>query len=416
VPGFSPLFASSWLWQITRWGGLFVGTYLVTKLTGSPLLSQLAGASIFAPMLFGGMAAGVLSDRFDRHRMIWATHALLIPVSVAMAVVVEMGAVRVWMIFPFMLVLGAGGLVNMTAQRTLLYDTVGPGFASRALTWDTMGMAAASVASTLLGGVFIQVIGIGAAFGLLTAALSLSALTLRWVPRPARSSPPGLPGPVGLSGLSGLPGPPVTLRDRVAIGFGLARRSPSVRSLLAITVLVNVFYFSFIPLVPAMAQRLGANALLTGVLASAAGFGQLAGSVRLAAREVAPGDRGRLFVGGAIVALCGLAAFAVAPLLAVACAALFVAGVGTAAYSSMQSLLAIESAGGTDQGAALGLLSTAIGSLPLGMLAVGLTAQAFGAPLTLFACSVAGMTSLLGWLRRGPSRHPPVPAVADLAA
>jgi MFS family permease len=391
VPGFPSLFASSWLWHATRWGGLFVGTYLVTKLTHAPFLSQLAGASIFAPMLLGGIAAGVLSDRFDRHRIIYLTHALLIPMSVVMAVLVQIGTVRVWLVFPFMLVLGIGGLVNMTSQRTLIYDTVGPRFAARALTWDTVGMASASVASTLLGGVLIQLVGTGAAIGLLSAALCLSALLLRRVPRPLRATEPVATGPAP---------PALSLRGQVSVGLGVARHSSALRSLLAVTVVVNIFYFSFIPLVPVMAERLGANAVFTGVLASAAGLGQLGAGLLLAGRDVR--RHGRVFMIGSIVALCGLAGFAVAPFLTLAVLSLLVAGTGQAGFSSMQSLLAIESVGRAEQGAALGLLCTAVGALPIGMLAVGVCAEWLGAPLTLFTFAAGGLTALGGWLRHKP--------------
>ena len=106
VPGFVPLYASTWLWHLTRWGGLFTCSYLVTKLVDAPFLNQLVGASVFAPMLLGGIAAGVLSDRIDRHRLIFATLAALIPISFVMFVLVQSHSVRVWMVFPFMLAVG----------------------------------------------------------------------------------------------------------------------------------------------------------------------------------------------------------------------------------------------------------------------------------------------------------------------
>ena len=42
VPGYRQLCASSALWYTTRWGGLFMTTYLLTRLAGSPLLNQIA--------------------------------------------------------------------------------------------------------------------------------------------------------------------------------------------------------------------------------------------------------------------------------------------------------------------------------------------------------------------------------------
>jgi hypothetical protein len=287
-------------------------------------------------------------------------------------------------VFPFVLAIGVGGLMNMTAQRALLYDTVGPMFASRALTLDNVGMAGASMLSTLVGGALIETLGLGSAFALLSVALCLSAVLVGQVPRPAQSSA----------------APVASLRDHVAVGAGLLRRSPPLRSMLGITVVMNFFCFSFIPLMPVMAKHLGANALLTGLLASAAGLGQLISGLVLATRDIR--RRGALFVTGSVVALCGLGAFALAPSLVLAFLALFVAGIGQAAFGSMQSLLAIEAAGPGEQGAALGLLSTAIGALPLGMLYVGVSAQWLGAPLALFTSAVGGISVLAIWMRRWP--------------
>jgi hypothetical protein len=68
----------------------------------------------------------------------------------------------------------------------------------------------------------------------------------------------------------------------------------------------------------------------------------------------------------------------------------------------MQSLLAIETAGPARRGAALGLLGTAIGALPLGMVLVGGLAEAVGPRAALAASSVTGLAALGLWLRRRP--------------
>src|ERR671917_418512 len=64
VAGYGRLWASGWLWNLTRWMGVFLCSYLVTRLSGSPLLVQLVGAAFFAPIFFAGALGGVISDRF----------------------------------------------------------------------------------------------------------------------------------------------------------------------------------------------------------------------------------------------------------------------------------------------------------------------------------------------------------------
>ena len=233
VAGLTPMLVSSWLWHLTRWGGLFCCTYLVTKLTHAPFLTQLVGAVIFAPMLLGGFAAGAISDRFDRRRVVLATEAALMPVMFAMFAVVGSGEVRVWMVFPFMFALGVGGLVNMTCQRALVVDVTGAGLAARALTMESVGLASASMAGPLLCGATIGALGLGAAFGLLAVALCLSAVILVFIPRHGAAPQPRLQ---------------VSLGDQARQSFALLRRSPPLVSMLGVTVVFNVFYFSFTPL------------------------------------------------------------------------------------------------------------------------------------------------------------------------
>ena len=194
VPGFKLLITSSVLWHMTRWSGLFSCGYLVARMTDAPFLNQLVGASLLAPMLVGGMVAGSFSDRVDRRRFVLTTQMLLLPVSLVMFAVVRWGLVEVWMVFPFMLALGCGGLVNMTAQRPLVYETVGPEFAARALTIEAVGVGASSVFGSLVGGSLIAAVGMGAAFLFLPMALLVSAILLTRVPRrparPRRAPPP----------------------------------------------------------------------------------------------------------------------------------------------------------------------------------------------------------------------------------
>src|SRR5687768_2788864 len=93
APSFLRMWLSGWCWNVTRWMGVFLCSYLVDDLTGSPLLVQFVGAAIFAPMFFGGAIAGVVADRFDRRLTILRQLMFLIPIALLMGTVVTSGAV-----------------------------------------------------------------------------------------------------------------------------------------------------------------------------------------------------------------------------------------------------------------------------------------------------------------------------------
>jgi MFS family permease len=216
--------------------------------------------------------------------------------------------------------------------------------------------------------------------------LCLSAALLRVVPSPQAARAGSTPA--------------VSLASQARASADLVRRSRRLVAMLGVTVIQNVFYFSFTPMVPVVAKQFGASAVVAGALSAAAGCGQIAAGALLSSRHIK--RRGLVFAGGAGVALVGLSVFASAPLLSIAFGALVVSGVGQAGFASMQSLLAIESASVFERGAVLGVLSTAIGSLPVGMVVIGFGAQALGARPALLVSAVAGFLALTGLMARSP--------------
>jgi MFS family permease len=61
--------------------GLFAASYVVFHRGGATLEVQLVGTSFFAPMFIGGLAGGVIADRFDRRRVLVLQLWLLAGVS-----------------------------------------------------------------------------------------------------------------------------------------------------------------------------------------------------------------------------------------------------------------------------------------------------------------------------------------------
>jgi predicted MFS family arabinose efflux permease len=292
---------------------------------------------------------------------------------------VQSGRVEVWMTYPFMFFVGIGGLVNMTAQRPLIYETVGPQLASQAMTIESTAQAGSAMFGTLVGGVLIQQLGMGAGFAGMGVLLCVSAVLLAFVPHPRYGAAPLAAGSV-------------SLRDQVAAGASLVRRSRRFVAMLAITVVMNLCMFGYIPLIPVVAEGFAQGAVLAGALAAAPGLGQITAGVVLSTRPLR--RHGLVFACGSAIALFGLFVFATVPVLGVAFVALFVSGVGQAGFGSMQSLLAIESAGASERGVALGMLSTAIGALPIGMATIGVGAELLGTRAALLIASVLGLVAL----------------------
>ncbi|BCI55631.1 hypothetical protein NIIDNTM18_49090 [Mycolicibacterium litorale] len=360
---------------MTRWSGLFLGTYLVTELGAHPIANQSVGVAMFAPMLLGTFVAGCLRRGLDTRKLVLLTEIALLPVSVAMALLVGSGAVQTWMVYPFELAYGVGGMVNMTAQRELLLRVGGEARATKVLNAEVTGMASAMMAGPLLGGVSIGAFGLGASFGVL-AVLLAGSVPLLWLSTRHLSAPP----------------------DMVAMAapqanWQLLRRSRALTVTLLVTVICNLCYFAFIPLVPVIAEHLGAGASMTGVIGSTAGMVQLAVATLLVLRPL----RRPLAAYAVGVALClaGLCVLAATPLLSVALLALGLAGVGQGLFSSTQATLPVASVAAHDRAAAFGLLTTTIGvALPTGMVVLGVTSSLLGPQRAMLATGLAGLAAL----------------------
>ena len=380
VPYYARLWASGWFWNLTRWMAVFLCSYLVNDLTRSPLLVQLVGAAFFAPMFVAGALGGVISDRFDRRRTILVQLLILIPIGAVMSAVVLAGAVRTWMVYPFMLAVGLGGVIDMTSRRALVYDFVGEERVTNALALESLSQTGGTMLGTLASGAVINFIGIGQAFSLIVLCYVASFLLLLGVPT-RRHVHPRRGG--------------VSLLGELLEGFRLARRDRALVSVLGTTVLMNAFYFTFTPLVPVFADRLEVNAFWTGLLASASGMGAMLGSFLIAARS--PRQRGLAYVGGSLVALAFLFVFAAVRWYPAALVALLLAGMGQAGFVTMQSVLVMSTTGTALRGRAMGLLSMAIGTLPFAMVLLGLVAQQVGASAAVLGSVVVGIAVLLLW-------------------
>jgi predicted MFS family arabinose efflux permease len=367
------------MWHLTRWDGLFLGTYLVTDLGAPPIANQLVGVALFAPMLLGAHFSARNASHRNKPLLVVRTELVLLPVSVLMAAVVSSGAVATWMVYPFMLAYGFGGMVNMTTQRELLFQMSGPRRSMRVINTEVAGTASAMMLGPLIGGITIQAFGLGVAFAVPAALLACSA-PLAWLSTRHLS-------------VGSLPFvPDAALGDRKA-DWHLLRRSRALSVILLLTVICNLFYFAFMPLVPVIAQHLHADALMAGVIGSTAGIVALAVAGVLVIRPAR--HPFNAYVAGVALCLCCLAVLSYAPLLSLALVALGIAGVGQAYFGSAQAILPAAAVAPQERAAALGLVTTAIGlALPVGMMLLGVMSSLFGPQLAMLVSALVGLVAL----------------------
>lgn len=383
IPQFGRLWASGALFNLSRWGISFLAAFVANDLAHSPRLVQLTGVAMWSPMLLAGVAGGVVSDRLDRRRTLLAQYAVMIPMVVLLAVLYGTGQLRLWMLYPFLVVAGLGFVLDMTTRRAILYDIVGPQHIDNAMALESLSMAGGLAFGALAGGAVVDAVGVSQAMWSVAALLTISSVLFLTIAVPARSA-----APTG------------SARGAFREGFGMLRTQRALVSILGVTSCVNFFYFTYTPLVQVIGTDLGVRPALVGLLASMTGFGMMIASLSTA--RLRPRRRGLVYTGGALAALALLLPFAASGtyLLAVLC--LLGAAVGGGFFGALQGVLVMTVVPAELRGRALGLLSMAIGVLPIGMLLLGEVAEAIGTRGALALSAGSGVLALSLWVWRHP--------------
>jgi len=405
VPHFPKLLLGGFLWNVCRWGFGFLGAFLVNEMTDSARLVQLTGTFLWAPLLFAGAIGGALADRFDRRRLVLAQFLGLIPLTVLMGIFLRSGDVPLWSIYAMMMAAGFGWIIDMTGRRALVFDVVGPELITNAMTLEAISSSMGLILGTIAGGVIIDQLDIASAWMAVAALLGI-AVTILWrvptqiVPHTATVGSTSVvegqgPGAQEPSNHDSNPG----FLDEVMAGLRLVRSNPALASVLGVTVLVNFFHFSYFPITQLVAARLDVTPTLVGVLAAGTGIGMLLGATWVL---VFTPTRGRSYVFGAIGAFLAIVGYAVFDVYALVLGSLIVASFFIGWFAANQAAIVMTVVDGAVRGRAMGLLTMSIGSLPVGMYALGEMAEWVGVTAALVTFNLVGAGSLIIWLTRRP--------------
>ena len=109
---------------IGTWMTRIATSWLVYRLTGSAVLLGVVGFASQIPSFLLGPIAGVLVDRWDRHRTLIATQALSMVQSFALAGLALGGIVKVWEIVVLALFQGVIAAFDMPARQSFVIQMV----------------------------------------------------------------------------------------------------------------------------------------------------------------------------------------------------------------------------------------------------------------------------------------------------
>jgi MFS family permease len=361
-------------------------SWVVLGLTNS---ASLLGVVAFAgqiPGLVVAPVAGVLVDRWNRHRLLLVTQTIAMLQALALAALVFANVLAVWHLVVLSLLLGVVNAFDMTARQAFLTEMIDRrADLVNAIALNSSLVNVSRLVGPLLAGMALWLTSAGICFlanGLSYLAVLAALLAMHVRPREHAGHHPGL--------WQGL-------HEGARYVFGFA----PIRSLLLLMGVTSLLGMSYMVLLPVFARDvLGGGAGTLGVLTGASGLGALTAAVLLAGRQsvlglgrwisVAPGLLGVALLGISVTREVWLAA----PLLAVAGFAMIMQM--SASNTILQTIVPEDRRGRVMSYYTMAFLGMApLGSLLGGALTDALGEPAHGAPLLVRG---AGVCCLVGSL------------------
>ncbi|MCW3475374.1 MFS transporter [Limobrevibacterium gyesilva] len=376
--------------NVVRFMEMLAAALFTLEQTGSGFAVAAVSAARTLPLLLLGALAGVLSESVNRKTIQAVGMAIVASSSVTVFLLARAGVVEPWHIALAAFVSGCVWSADMSTRRRMVGELAAPAFVSRVIALDSLAGALTRMIGPMLGAAAFGLIGLGGTYACSIGLTLLTALLLAPI-RHAQVTKRLAVGHVP--------------RD-LAEGFAIARRDAVVRSVLAVTVAMNMFGFSYAALVaPIGRQVFQVSSAMVGLLAAAEPLGALIGGLALAMRTPAMSPR-LLFLGGSSMFMLAAMLMPLAPEYALACGVLVLGGLGTAGFSNMQTTLIITGAPVAVRSRLMGLITVCIGTGPLGVLLVGALADWIGPMAAVMGMAMCGLGALalawVAWVRSDP--------------
>ena len=344
--------------------------WLVLEMTGSAWHVALVDFYRFAPWVLVGLVSGPLIQRFGRKPIILVCQLVYIGCYSSLALLLWSGHLTFWHIAALACLSTGTIALDFTTRRTMLPSLIGRHRTVDALLLETLVHGLAFTASSFIGGWLIE------AFGMVKCYTLVAGMPL-----------------IGILFYLGLPDLPSTTPVRresalrtILLGLSYVRHNRVIAGILVVTVVMNVFTFPSLSLMPVFARDvLFQGPVGLGLLGAASGVGSLIGMplINVLRRRM---RTTYLFAASSTAMSTLVILFALSTDFPLSLGLLVLAGIGQCGFSALQSSVVLMEASEEMRDRAMGSLLLAIGSGPLGRLLIGGSAAVWGVPLAVQIC------------------------------
>jgi MFS family permease len=372
----------TWMQQVAM-------SWMVYRLTNSVLLLGIVGFSGQIPAFFLTPLAGVIADRYNRHRVLIVTQTLAMLQALILSALVLTNRITVEQIVALSIFLGLVNSFDIPVRQAFTVEMIEEREdLGNAIALNSSMVNAARLIGPSLAGVLIAAFGEGICF-LLNGVSYLAAigvlLAMKIAPRKIK--------------------PPDThVLHELKEGFVYAFNSTPIKSILILLSLVSLMGVPYQVLMPVFARDIFHGGSITlGFLMAMSGIGALTGAIYLASRKsviglgkIIPLFSGLFGLAVIAVALSGVLWFS----MPVICVAGFAMMVQMAASNTVLQTIVEED----KRGRIMGLFTMAfMGMVPFGSLLAGSLASKIGAPNTLLLGGTCCVIGALIFVRKLPS-------------
>jgi MFS family permease len=378
TPSYARLWVAGGFGNSMRWLEMLVAGLYTFDLTGSAFWVAAVTVARTLPMLLLGSLTGVVSEALNRKTLLLCGLFVMAANSAILCALAAGGAIRIWHIALGGTVAGTVWTTEMAVRRRMIGEVMAPPHVGQAIALDSVTGSATRMIGPLLGGITFQAVGLTGAYALSTAVYLAAGLVVSGLAYQQETRRLNL----------------ARMPADLAEGLVIVWRHPLILGVVLITIITNVFAFSYSTLVvPIGVGYYGVSPVLVGLLAAAEPLGAIASGLAMATGQVRM-DRPRMMISGSFLFLVALVATALAPWYALAFLLLLVGGLGTAAFSSMQSTLVLTAAPAAARSRILGIITVCIGTGPLGVLATGALSERLGPSRAMLVMALAGLVAL----------------------
>jgi MFS family permease len=268
------LYASGQLISLTgTWMQRVAQDWLVLELTNSGTALGVITALQFGPAIVLGLWGGVIADRGDKRKILFATQTGLALVALALGLLDLAGVVQYWHVAVLAMLLGIVSAVDSPVRQSFVVEMVGKTDLANAVAINSTTFNAARILGPAIAGEMISVTGTGWAF-MANAASSVAVLTGLWLMRPAELHP----------------APPVhRARGQLIEGIRYVRGRGDLVVIMVLIFVIGTFGLNFQITTALIAKQVfGRGASGYGLLSTALAVGACSGAVLATRRTKRP--------------------------------------------------------------------------------------------------------------------------------